>query len=187
MVELKRKIKLLRDHYVKERRKEEISRTSPRAYFSAWVHIEHLDFLPVETSSKPSNPYPEVKSKVPDVYPVYLSKHCDIEKNVTTTPDTLEETGSPRKRPVCHDNQTSNGSPLAAQSPLPMTRSSKVVHPPASDPTVSEDRFCQEIISELREMDEYKRDLAKVRIWQVLFEVKYMDQKQATGSSEELQ
>ncbi|XP_037509460.1 uncharacterized protein LOC119386195 [Rhipicephalus sanguineus] len=275
VVNVKDKIKTLRDYFVKEMKKEEGSRTSPCAYISRWEHYKCWEFLRgtvnVETSSQPPMPYPEVKREAPDVYPVFPSYNCENDMILPSTPDSSEEegSGSPRKRPACHHNST--GSPLkhfalgsestaltrdpvvspfmngfrtASLRPLPTKRlrqstvperttprqsnhvdsgshsyetsslsttpspsrvvgpsisaeagnhtgpsasSSKVAHLPASDLTDGEALFCQQITSELREMAKYQRDLAKVRIQQVLFDVKYMSQAHAVGSSEELQ
>ncbi|KAL1437042.1 hypothetical protein MTO96_049050 [Rhipicephalus appendiculatus] len=277
VVNVKDKIKTLRDYFVKEMKKEEGSRTSPCAYISRWEHYRCWEFLRgtvnVETSSQPPMPCPEVKREVPDVYPVFPSYNCETDMILPSTPDSSEEegSGSPRKRPACRRNSTSNGSPLknfaigsestaltrdsvvspfmngfrtASLRPLPTKRlrqvtvpertpprqsnhvengshlyetsslstsaspsriagtsingeagnhagpsasSSKVAHVSASDLTDGEALFCQQITSELREMAKYQRDLAKVRIQQVLFDVKYMSQAHAAGSSEELQ
>ncbi|XP_075747223.1 uncharacterized protein LOC142804383 [Rhipicephalus microplus] len=274
VVNVKDKIKTLRDYFVKEMKKEESSRTSSCLYVSRWEHYKRWEFLrgtvSVETSSQPSIPYPEVKpaDEVPGVYLVYQRNSCQNDRIPPSTPDTSDEEGSPRKRPACQHYSTSNGSPLALRSectalsrdpivspfvngsltasllPLPTkrlrqstvperisprqsnhadgsshtcettslsntasssrvtgtssnaeagnrtsssSRSSEVVHLIAIDLTEGEALFCKQLTSELREMPKYLQDLAKVRIQQVLFDVKYMGQEHIAGSPEELQ
>ncbi|XP_065303648.1 uncharacterized protein [Dermacentor albipictus] len=286
VVNVKDKIKTLRDYFVKEMKKEEGSRASACAYTSRWEHYKCWEFLRgtvnVDTSSQPAGApamsYHEVKQEAPDVCPALPSYISENDMILPSTPDSMsdeEGLGSPRRRPARLHHPVSNGSPLnrftlgseatvpsvtkepvpsflngfrtASLCPLPTKRLRQLTVPERTPPQQNnhvdfptgsqlyeantspprvaractststsvetgnhagpstsannvallavsdlndgEALFCQQITSELREMAKYQRDLAKVRIQQVLFDVKYMSQAPAAGgaSTEELQ
>ncbi|XP_075537698.1 uncharacterized protein LOC142572456 isoform X2 [Dermacentor variabilis] len=184
VVNVKDKIKTLRDYFVKEMKKEEGSRASACAYTSRWEHYKCWEFLRgtvnVDTSSQPAGApaisYPRT--------PPQQNNHVDFS---TGNGSQLYEanTSPPRVARACTSTSTSVETGNHAG---PSTSANNVALMAVSDLNDGEALFCQQITSELREMAKYQRDLAKVRIQQVLFDVKYMSQAPAVGgSTEELQ
>ncbi|XP_064454916.1 uncharacterized protein LOC135366183 isoform X2 [Ornithodoros turicata] len=234
---VKDKIKTLRDYFVKELKKEEVSRKSAAAaYISRWEHFGSWQFLRSVLASDggrfmahyAGNPAGQVKQEAPDTYQVF---QCHEEETMILP--TIESRDSPPQTHSVRDEQQRRCltvRPLAQEesripAPPHLTRWTLqhaqeqtavfAVQPHSAtfissapniysqskpdfmdttavqEPTVQQDMgrhdeddfFCKHVISELRQMSKYQKDLAKLRIQQILFEVKYSSSSAVANTS----
>ncbi|EEC18207.1 hypothetical protein IscW_ISCW013778 [Ixodes scapularis] len=193
VVDVKDKIKILRDYFVKELKKEDASRKAAnQGYVSRWEHFRSWDFLRSAISNEATLPC--IHCEPWTVYPVSLGG-CEATETMilpSTPPDT-DESAPNAPRPQSPREEIAKR--FALPRPLPKWQGPPVAScvnlvaplpPPvkkAPQPVLQEDGsgdaengdviFCRQVISEIRQMPKYQRDFTKLRIQQALFEVKY--------------
>lgn len=166
---VKDKIKSLRDYFVKELKKEEGMRQS--GYVSPWTHFRSWEFLRPVIRATEDGPQVVDLPYLPTPPPCVKN-----EPNSSTAFDEVSEASG-------HGIRRAPANSIDVMRMVPENESQSAVDGsscfvvPELHKTDVDALFCLRVLSELRQLSSYKRDLTKTRIERMLFEVKHMTEE----------
>lgn len=169
---VKAKIKSLRDYFVKELNKEEGMRQS--GYVSHWAHFESWAFL--RRAIRAAGEGQQV-ANMPHLQPMPPTCTNNEPSWSMDSDDASDASGHPIRHAAANSTGVTRMAP-ETENPAVADNSSRLLGPDLYE-NDTDAFFCRRVLSGLRQLPSYKRDLTKLRIERILFEAKYMTEQRA--------